>query len=116
MLKYLFLTLLFVNHSVWADVPEEQVKEVNHLLNFVENSNCTINRNGSDYQANRGVSHIRNKYDYFRDDIHNTEDFIKFSATKSTMSGRFYTVTCEGTESLTTRDWLLKELQQYRSR
>ena len=97
-----------------ADVPPDQVKEVNHLLNFVKNSGCIINRNGSEHPAEKGVSHIEMKYDYFRDDIKSSEEFIEYSATKSTMSGKYYTVTCPGKKAIKTQDWLLAELKKYR--
>lgn len=114
MLKYLFFTLFFVSSLVNADVPAEQVKEVDYLLSFIKSSNCIINRNGSNHPAEKGVRHIERKYDYFRDDIQSTEDFIKYSATKSTMSGKFYTVKCPDAATIKTQDWLLMELQLYR--
>ena len=113
-LKVLLITYLFIYNFVSADVPSNQVKEVTHLLAFVENSACIINRNGSDYPAEKGVSHIEMKYDYFRDDIKSTEDFIEYSATKSTMSGKYYMVTCPGKPSMKTQDWLLTELNRFR--
>ena len=106
--------MFFLIDSVNADVPSNQVREVSHLLTFVKHSGCSINRNGRDYPAEKGVAHIENKYDYFRDDIQNTEDFIKYSATKSTMSGDYYMVTCPGKKMIKTQDWLLTELQKYR--
>ena len=112
----LVIICLLISQAVFADVPENQIKEVSHLLTFVKNSGCTINRNGTDHPAKKGVSHIENKYDYFRDDIQNTEDFIEYSATKSTMSGDYYMVTCPGKETIKTQDWLLTELQIYRSK
>ncbi len=114
-LKHLFLLCLFKSNIAFADVPVNQLKEVNHLLAFVKNSGCIINRNGSDYPAVKGVSHIEMKYDYFRDDINNTEEFIEYSATKSTMSGDYYTVTCTGKKSINTQDWLMNELKRFRA-
>ena len=105
---------MLTSYAVVADVPAEQVKEVSHLLDVVKNSGCVINRNGSDHPAEKGVDHIENKYDYFRDDISSTEEFIELSATKSTMSGDYYMVTCPGKEAIKTKDWLLKELKKYR--
>jgi len=113
-LKYLFISCVVVFNSALADVPSEQVKEVTHLLDFVKYSGCIINRNGIDHPADKGVSHIESKYDYFRDDIKSTEDFIEYSATKSTMSGDYYTVTCPGKKTIRTQDWLLAELKSFR--
>ena len=111
----LVIICLLISQAVFADVPYNQVKEVNHLLDFIKNSDCIINRNGTDYPAEKGVSHIEMKYDYFRDDIKSTEEFIELSATKSTMSGNYYTVKCTGKETIKTQDWLLAELKKYRS-
>ena len=119
MSKYLFIiSVMICNVAMFdvtmADVPADQLKEVNHLLDYVKDSACTINRNGTDYPANEGVDHIKRKYDYFRSDINSSEDFIEYSATKSTMSGKYYTVSCPGKETMKTRDWLLAELKRFR--
>jgi hypothetical protein len=112
----IFFVYLFVSNTANADVPAGQVKEVNHLLIYVKNSGCVINRNGTDHPAEKGIEHIEMKYDYFRDDIKNTEEFIEYSATKSTMSGDYYMVTCPGNQAIKTQEWLLAELQRFRSK
>jgi hypothetical protein len=114
MTKLLFILALLISNFVLADVPEDQEKEVKHLLDFVKHSHCIINRNGTDYPAEKGIEHIKKKYNYFRDDIKNTEDFIAYAATRSTMSGEYYTVTCPGKETIKAQDWLLTELKRYR--
>jgi len=120
--KYLFLLLSvsIVSVSVlgniaFADVPAGKVHEVKHLLEFVKTSGCIINRNGSNHPAEQAIEHIEMKYDYFRDRINNTEDFIEYSATKSTMSGDYYTVTCPGKKAIRTQDWLMGELKRFRA-
>jgi hypothetical protein len=114
-LTHLFIFSLLINADALADVPAGQVSEVNHLLVFVKNSGCIISRNGTDHPAVKGISHIEKKYDYFRDDIKSTEEFIEYSATKSTMSGDYYMVSCPGKEAIRTQDWLMSELKRYRS-
>ena len=113
-LKNLFLSSLLISNIAVADVPANQVIEVNHLLAFVKESGCIINRNGTEHPAVKGVSHIEKNYDYFRDDITSTEEFIEYSATKSTMSGDFYMVSCPGKEAIRTQDWLMDELKRFR--
>jgi hypothetical protein len=54
------------------------------------------------------------KYDYFRDEIKSTEDFIKYSASKSEISGKPYIAYCEGNEPVDGSTWLMKELKNYR--
>jgi Family of unknown function (DUF5329) len=114
LLKIFFICLL-ISNAVNADVPLVQVNEVNHLLDFVKNSGCIINRNGTDYPAEKAIEHIEMKYDYFRNDINNSEDFIEYAATKSTMSGDYYMVTCPGEKTVRTQDWLMNELKRFRT-
>ena len=59
------------------------------------------------------MSHIKDKYDYYRDDIHSAEDFIALAASKSAMTGKPYLVKCgEATEPAA--DWLTRELDAFR--
>ena len=113
-----FVAIIFIllASSVSATGSAEQKLETNHLLSFVKNSPCKIVRNGKVYDGSRSVTHIQKKYDYFQDDIETTEQFIELSATKSTLSGKYYTVVCGDDQSLKTRDWLLQELENYRQR
>jgi hypothetical protein len=53
------------------------------------------------------------KYDYARKWISSTEDFIEYTATKSSMSGKLYHVICQG-ERIPSGAWLETELQRYR--
>jgi len=113
LLKLLILSSI---QTVSADVPPNQQPEVDHLLAFVRQSDCLLIRNGSEYTGKNAVSHIQKKYDYFRDDIATTEAFIKYSATKSTMSGKYYTIRCPGKKEIRTQDWLLQELSEFRNK
>lgn len=109
--------LLFIlfSSSVTAELSTEQKIEIDHLLQFVKNSACKVDRNGSFHDGKDVVSHIQKKYNYFEDDIETAEDFIKYSATKSTMSGRHYTAKCGDKKPIKTKDWLLIELREFRS-
>ena len=97
-----------------ADVPEAQKPEVQHLLDYLKNSGCQMERNGSTHDADEAIQHIVRKYDYYRDDIKTTEDFIDRSASRSTFSGRAYKVLCPGQEARPTADWLKEELERFR--
>lgn len=100
--------------EIRADVPEAQKPEVQHLLNYLANSGCQMERNGDKHDAREAVEHILKKYDYYRDDIKTTEDFIARSASRSMLSGRTYNVHCPGKEARPTADWLKEELERYR--
>ena len=89
--------------------------EINHLLNFVEETDCIYIRNGNEHKGPEARTHIQKKYDYYRDDIESAEDFIKYSATKSVLSGSRYKVDCPEEKQQLSNDWLLSELKRYRS-
>ena len=115
--QYLAGILLFMFlSSVSSDVPEEQVAEVEHLLNYLADSDCRMIRNGKSHSSKDGAKHMRRKYNYFRDEISSTEEFIEFAGTKSTRSDRLYEVLCIGQEREFSRDWLLVELKAYRNK
>ena len=97
-----------------ADVPESQALEIDYLISYLQSSDCQMIRNGKAYSGEDGAKHVRRKYDHFRDKISSTEEFIGYSATKSTMSGSRYEVQCPGEEPVPSSDWLLDELEAYR--
>lgn len=116
-MKHFFaIVFIMISTSANADVSAEQKLETSHLLNFVKDTPCKIIRNGKAYDGNGAVTHIRKKYDYFKDDIETTEQFIELAATKSTLSGKYYTVVCGDAQPVRTKDWLLEELRNYRQR
>ena len=116
MIRCMFFCGVLFSAVAHADVSGSQLDEVNHLLNFVKNSQCVMTRNGDEHSGAEGLKHIQRKYDYFRDKISSTEEFIEYSASKSTMSKKYYTVSCDGKTSIKTQDWLLEELKQFRSK
>lgn len=89
--------------------------EINHLIEYVKTTNCTYERNGDMHNGEEAVEHIQRKYDYFEDDIATAEDFIKYSATKSTFSGKEYKIHCPGVDTVSSQSWLLTELNRYRN-
>ena len=99
-----------------ADVPEAQKPEVQHLLDYLIKSGCQMERNGDKHDAKEAVEHIVKKYDYYRDGIKTTEDFIARSSSRSMLSGRPYRVLCPGKEARPTADWLKAELERYREK
>ncbi|MEA1982351.1 MAG: DUF5329 family protein [Campylobacterota bacterium] len=89
-------------------------KEIQHLLSYVKNTECKYIRNGSSHNGHKAVKHIQRKYDYFKDDIKTTEDFIRLSATKSTMSSSPYYIECKNKQKVESSKWLLEELVRFR--
>ncbi len=117
-LKYLVLALCFplAKPYALADTKVSFQDEINHLLNFVKNSDCLFIRNKKIHHANEAYLHIVKKYEHFRDEIDTAEAFIEKSATGSLISGKKYHVTCpEQKNNMYSSDWLNEELKLYRS-
>ena len=110
--RTIILSIFFLTSSIlFADTQQE----IDHLLGFVGKTNCEYVRNGSSHTGLEAKEHINKKYAYYKDQIHSAEDFIKYSATKSEMSGRKYKVLCPGKSTQDSSEWLLDELKHYRS-
>jgi hypothetical protein len=106
---FLVLLALLVPTGAAAGSQEEIV----HLLQYIEKSECVFTRNGEEHLGAEAQEHIQMKYDYVRKKVETTEDFIKYAATKSSLSGKPYLVRCKELEILTA-DWLKAELDRFR--
>ncbi len=93
--------------------PGRTDKEIVHLLDYIEQSGCSFNRNGDVYSAARAREHIQQKYEYLKKKIRTTEDFISYAATRSSITGSSYQVVCSGV-AMKSGDWLLQELARFR--
>ncbi|BHH84933.1 YfeK family protein [Desulforhopalus sp. 52FAK] len=98
------------------DMSEQVAVEVDQLITFVETSGCQFNRNGKWYDPVEAAKHIAKKYRYVKKKglVKTTEDFIKYAATKSSMSGKVYTVQCGDAKVVECSSWLNTELARYR--
>jgi hypothetical protein len=109
-LKTLALTMALLAGSVLAGTQAE----IDHLLNFVANTSCQYDRNGTIHDGPEARDQINIKFVYHKKKFKTTEDFIKFSATKSMMSGKKYKIRCPDSEAVFASDWLLDELKTFR--
>lgn len=112
--KFFLLSFLLCYSSV--ETQADYKTEIAHLLEYVKTTECKYIRNGTSHNGTEAVSHIQKKYDYFKNDIGSAEDFIRLSATKSTMSGSKYYIRCAGLPKVESGKWLLKELDRYRKK
>jgi hypothetical protein len=105
----LLLILLLPVDCLSAD----PVEEVNHLLQAVEDSQCDFVRNGKHHNSLNARKHLQKKYNYFKSRVKKAEDFIRYAATKSSMSGEKYMIVCDGHE-VPSSEWLQAELDLFR--
>jgi len=91
------------SHSKTSDTTS---LEIQHLLLYIKNSGCKLERNGKKYGGAKAYKHIQKK---------TAEEFIELCATRSLLSGREYKVYCsEYSMPVNTDYWLLEELRNYR--
>lgn len=110
-----FFLLMFVVLSVCGAQANQSgfEDEVAHLLNYIEQSDCTFIRNGTSYSSAEARAHIGRKYDHIKSRISSAEQFITYGASRSSITGRAYTVDCAGA-SMESGRWLGEELERYR--
>jgi hypothetical protein len=86
------LGLATLHPAAASPSPFEQ-KLIDQLIREVgEMRDVVFIRNGSEYSAHDAEAHLRDKMDYFKDDIHTAEDFIRLCATRSEMTGASYKI------------------------
>ena len=107
--------LAFTLAPLAAASPQDAARgEIDHLLQYVAASSCTFVRNGTEYPADKAREHLADKYRFAGSRIATAEDFIKYLATGSSMSGQPYHVKC-GRSDAPSGEWLSAELARYRT-
>jgi hypothetical protein len=113
----LCVTLLTAGASSWAAAPSTAARaEIEQLLAFVASSGCQFNRNNTWYAAPEASAHLAKKERYLEEhgQIATAEDFIAKAATKSSMTGKPYTVRCGSEPAIACDEWLMAELRRSR--
>ncbi len=91
-------------------------REIDGLMQALENSACRFQRNGSWYGASEARSHLQRKYDYLlrRDLADTAEQFIERAASRSSISGKPYRVSCPGHAEQDAASWFRQQLAHLR--
>jgi hypothetical protein len=110
---YLFAMLVLPSADA-ASIDDALLRTINHLLTYVEESNCVFIRNGKEYTSKEAAKHIKTKNDSLMFGVKTPEEFIELAASKSMLSGQPYFVRCVDHSPVPSADWLSKELSNYR--
>jgi hypothetical protein len=115
-LPLLLLLALVVTVPAGAAPPPAAVREIQGLIAALGASGCDFQRNGSWYPAKKAEQHLRRKYEYLRerDKVATAEQFIALAGTRSSMSGRAYSVRCPGRPVVDSAAWLQGRLRALR--
>jgi hypothetical protein len=92
----------------------EPATEIEYLLHAIGQSECIFTRNGNDHSAPEAENHLRMKYDRTKSRIKTAEAFIDHLASKSSWTGKPYTIHCTNGDPEPSGQWLYRELTQYR--
>ena len=106
--------LAFLAISALPSWSENLESEIEHLLHYVEQSDCTFIRNDKNYPASRARSHLERKYGYAKSRIDNADQFIEYVGAGSSRSGKLYRIRC-GEHEYTAGEWLAAELSRFRA-
>jgi hypothetical protein len=90
------------------------VGEIQSLLTRLESSNCRFNRNGVWYSATDARRHLERKLES-TGSLRSAEQFVERIASKSSMTGEPYLVSCDDVVPVRSRDWLLAQLREIRA-
>ena len=92
-------------------------REINGLMPALESSGCRFQRNGTWYEGAAARGHLQRKYDYLlkRDMVDSSEQFIDRAASRSSMSGKAYKVSCSGAQEQDASAWFLQQLRRLRA-
>lgn len=109
----LFLFLALFCGPMVGNAGDSADAEIRYLLSFVASSDCTFTRNGSDHTSVEAADHLRLKYQRGRRYATSAEAFIDRLASKSSWSGKAYSVRC-GDIVQPSADWLSHALAAHR--
>lgn len=115
-----WLVLLALVSVAVATPPSDPMAslEIDHLLQFIAQSDCAFYRNGSWYQGRQASAHLREKYEYLakREPIASAEEFVEKVASRSSLSSQSYKVRCAPEGEISTHQWLLDALARFRAK
>lgn len=113
--KFGFLLLLLaVQLPATADVASNKRHEIQYLLSYVRDSACVIDSEGEKLTGLFASAHLQQRYARHQRDISTAENFIEYTAAKSSMPGKYSMVSCPGKIPARTIDWLKRALDVYR--
>lgn len=110
---YRFAALLVALSSVHASAALSESAKIEALLKHVESlPKAIFNRNGKDYQAKDAATFLRRKWQSESKTIKTAADFIDKIASRSSTSGRPYTLRLESGAAQEVGPYLQRQLRK----
>lgn len=97
-----------------ADLPPLESKKIDFLINAIETlEDAKFVRNGTAYDAKAAANHLRRKLKYAGSRIKSADDFIRYCATASSMSGLPYQIRFSDGRVVTSEAFLRGKLADF---
>jgi hypothetical protein len=97
-----------------AKRPAAEQKKIDWLLEQVARSNATFIRNGTAYDAEKAVSHLKFKLFMAGARVQTVKDFVEGVASSSSETGKPYLIRPRGAAApIPMHDWLMARLAEY---
>lgn len=93
--------------------PVAEQTKIDYLLGEVKNSPAIFLRNGREYRASRGASHLETKLKLAGKRVQPARDFIVGIASRSEETGKRYEIRWPGGERQPLSEWLSERLDHY---
>jgi hypothetical protein len=111
----LFIASMAIASPSRAEISAIAAAEIDGLLQQVQISDCVFIRNDSEHDAEDAADHLRLKLKRGKKYVGNSEQFIDRLASKSSWTGKPYTVRCPGQEERAANEWLYELLDTVRN-
>jgi hypothetical protein len=110
-------SLMALSQVTNAAIPSPAKAEIDALLNTLASSKCEFQRNGSWHSAEQAKTLMLKKLEYLdgKNAIKTAEDFIEHAGSKSSSSGKPYSVRC-GSDAVESGAWLTTQLKALREK
>jgi hypothetical protein len=111
------LLVVLASTVAWAATPPPRPTETRRIEALIaavgKLQGATFIRNGSEHTAAEAADHLRLKWKNAGKRVRTAEDFIRYCATQSSMSGRKYRIRLADGRELDSADWFTAELRRY---
>jgi hypothetical protein len=107
------LLLIFAGQIIAGESLEQTII---YLIDHVDSSKAMFIRNDAEHTPAEAASHIKAKYEHFKNQIKTPEDFIRLSASKSLLTGKPYLVRTSVGKETHLDAWLMEALKEHRAR
>ena len=106
--------LLVIFSAVPLGAAESLEQTIVFLLHRIATADATFIRNGQSHTPQEAVAHVRAKYEHFKGQIKTPEDFIRLTASKSSLTGQPYLVRTRDGKEMPLNAWLSDALREHR--